>query len=97
MFGTIARLRPKPGRLDDLLAYGRRHGTVSVPGYHTSYLFRPMDNPYREETVFLVAMFEDEDAYRANADSPAQHERYLELRELLESDPDWMDGHFEMA
>ena len=94
MYGTIARLRPKPERLADLVAYGRRISGLRVPGYRASYLFSPAVNPYPEETAFLVAIFDDEESYRANADSPEQNERYLELREMLLADPDWMDGTF---
>ena len=95
MYGTIARLHPSAGRLDDLVAYGRRMQHVDVPGFRASYLFRPDRNPYEEPTVFLVAVFDDEASYKANAESPEQHARYLELRALLADDPDWMDGTFD--
>jgi len=42
----------------------------------------------------LIAIFDDAATYRANAESPAQHDWYLRLREQLEADPDWMDGAF---
>jgi hypothetical protein len=95
MYGTIARLHASPGREADLVDYGRRVRSVNVPGYVASYVFRPDHNPYDRPTVFLVALFEDEASYRANADSPDQHARYLEMRALLEDDPEWMDGTFE--
>lgn len=97
MYGTIARLHPKPDRLKDLAAYGERIAALEVPGMRQSYLFRPDENPYERETVFLLAMFDDEASYRANADDPAQHERYLEMRSMLEDDPDWMDGTFDVV
>jgi hypothetical protein len=62
---------------------------------HASYLFRPDQNPYDRDTVFLVALFDDAASYQANADSPDQNQRYLEMRELLEDDPEWMDGTFD--
>jgi heme-degrading monooxygenase HmoA len=95
MYGTIARLHPTAGRLDELIAYGRRMEDVSVPGFRSSYLFRPDKDPYDKPTVFLIALFDDEASYKANADSPDQHARYLELRALLEDDPEWMDGTFD--
>ena len=95
MYGTIARLHPRTDRLDELLAYGKDMEYGTVPGYRASYLFRPDKDPYDKATVFLVAMFDDEASYKANADSPEQNERYLELRALLEDDPDWMDGTFD--
>ena len=95
MYGTIARLHPSPGSEEALAANGRRYRDLAVPGFRGSWVFRPDQQPYDRSTLFLVAMFDDEASYRANADSPDQHERYLEMRALLEDDPDWMDGTFE--
>ena len=95
MYGTIARLHPRADRTEELMAHGRRLEDVNVPGFRASYLFRPDKDPYDRPTVFLVALFDDEASYKANAESPDQNERYLELRALLEDDPDWMDGTFE--
>ena len=94
MYGTIARLHPAPGRKADLEAHGREVAAIPVDGVVGAWLFTPDRNPYDRETVFLVVVFEDEASYRANADSPEQHERYLQLRALLDDDPDWMDGTF---
>lgn len=97
MYGTIARVHPTPGREAELEAYGRRVAELRIPGYRTSYLFRPDTNPYDRPTAFLIAVFDDEASYRANANDPAQHGRYLEMRALLEDDPEWMDGTFEAS
>ena len=40
-------------------------------------------------------MFEDKASYMANADDPAQNERYMEFRALMEADPEWHDGAIE--
>jgi len=40
----------------------------------------------------MAAVFESEDAYVANANSPEQHRRYQRYRELLSADPEWTDG-----
>ena len=37
-------------------------------------------------------IFEDRASYDKNADDPAQNERYMALRALLEADPEWHDG-----
>ncbi len=95
MYGTIARLHPRAGRLDELMALGESMRAAPMAGFRASYLFRPDRNPYFRDTVFLVVVFDDADAYRANADSPTQDARYQEMRALLENDPDWMDGTFE--
>ncbi len=92
MYGTIARLHPRPGKTEELLALGQSMRAAPMAGFRASYLFRPDRNPYFRETVFLVAVFEDAEAYRANAESPGQDARYQEMRELLQDDPDWLDG-----
>ncbi len=94
MYGTIARLHPRHGKTDELLALGESMRAAPMPGYLSAYLFRPDHNPYYRETLFLVAVFEDVDSYRANAASPEQDARYQEMRVLLEDDPDWLDGAF---
>jgi len=94
MYGTIARIRPKGGdaaALGPLLEEWNRVRRPEVPGARDTYLFVP-DGP--GPIAFLVAIFDDEPTYRANADSPAQHAWYLRLREQLDADPDWMDGVF---
>ena len=95
MYGTIARLHPRAGRIDELLTLGDSLRTAPMAGFRASYLFRPDRNPYFRETMFLVAIFDDAETYRANASSPEQDARYRELRELLDDDPEWMDGTFE--
>jgi hypothetical protein len=97
MYGTIARLHPRPGRLEDLVALRDRWraGDDTMPeGYRAAWLFQPDENPYDRPTVFLVAVFDDRATYVANAESPGQDARYREMRELLEDDPEWMDGSF---
>jgi heme-degrading monooxygenase HmoA len=98
MYGTIARAHPKPDALAKLREYAGEFNSGQnrrVPGFVASYIFTPDQKVYDRETVFLVAIFEDEATYKANADSPAQHEDYVRMRALLEDDPDWMDGTFE--
>jgi quinol monooxygenase YgiN len=94
MYGTIARLHPRRGKTDELLALGDAMRTAPMSGYRSAYLFRPDRNPYYRETLFMVAVFDDADSYRANAASPEQDARYQQMRALLEDDPEWLDGSF---
>jgi len=96
MYGTIARIHPKPDRIDQLRAYVERLAATgrSPAGYRQSYIFRPDEDPYERPTWFLIALFDDRESYVANANSPEQDAEYRQLRELLEDDPDWMDGTF---
>jgi quinol monooxygenase YgiN len=97
MYGTIARLHPRPDSIDELLALGKRleSGGRQVAGFRSSYIFRPDKQIYDRPTLFLIAMFDDLETYVANADSPEQDAEYRQIRALLEDDPDWMDGTFE--
>jgi quinol monooxygenase YgiN len=97
MYGTIARLHPRAGALDALkaeLAGFSAGGRRMPPGYRESFIFVPDREVYDRPTVFLVAVFDDRESYVANADSPEQDADYRRMRELLEDDPDWMDGTF---
>ncbi len=91
MFGTVGRARIKPENRDKLVEVLSRQSLGDVSGFRTAYLMFPQN---RENEVVIVAMFEDESVYRRNAEDPAQHERYLEYRALLEDDPEWSDGEW---
>ncbi len=88
MYGTVARLRVKPGMEERLQDIGRQQGPA-VPGMVFQHVYQ-MDADPRE--FYLVVAFESREAYRANATSPEQNERYQQYRELLESEPEWHDG-----
>jgi hypothetical protein len=97
MYGTVARIHPRANReaeLQSLLEVSGVDGR-SPAGFRHSFLFRPDQNPYDRPTLFLIALFDDQDTYRANAASPEQDAEYRRMRELLDDDPDWMDGTFE--
>ena len=97
MYGTIARLAPKPGHQDairQLLVAWDQARRPHVRGVRDSYVFVPDARP---DDIYLVVLFDDEPGYRANADDPEQDAWYRQLREHLSSDPEWMDGHFEAA
>ena len=100
MYGTIARVHPREGSADALRALQaewNRDRRPKVHGARDAYLFTPDRDPYDRPTLFLIAVFEDEASYRANAASPEQDAWYRRLRAHLADDPDWMDGHFEQA
>jgi hypothetical protein len=92
MFGTVGRAHVKPENREKLkeVMLGRTDD-FDVPGYVNAYLMFPEN---RENEVLIVAMFADADSYWKNADDPAQHERYLEFRALMEDDPEWSDGEW---
>lgn len=89
MYGTVARLRPRPGMAERLLALQAGYGDLAIPGFIVSYAYRSDSDP---DEYWLAVVFEDRESYRRNADDPAQDVRYREMRELLAADPEWHDG-----
>lgn len=89
MFGTVARIRVKPGMGDRLEEYMGKFEGRKVPGAVATYVYR-MDNDPNE--LYMVAVFESRESYRANAESPEQDAEYRQLLELLVEEPEWHDG-----
>ena len=88
MYGTIARLRVTPGKHDELRRFGGEEAEA-LPALAVQYVLQSDTDP---NEMWLVVGFESREAYKANADSPEQHERYLKFRALLDADPEWHDG-----
>ncbi len=88
MYGTIARMRARPDAdsLDQVL---QRQVAQRIPGHVATYVYRSDADP---NEFYLSVLFEDRQAYEANARSPEQDARYRELRQLLAADPEWHDG-----
>jgi quinol monooxygenase YgiN len=87
MYGTIAKVTVQPDKVDDLRTLSTE--MALAPGQIARYVYR-MDANAQE--YMLVAVFESREAYQANAASPEQHERFMELRAMLTADPEWHDG-----
>src|SRR5262245_3306659 len=94
MYGTIARLRIKPGMEGAVQAEMARQEARQIPGGIASYVYQ-MDRDPRE--FFLVVLFESKEAYHANAQDPRQHEEYLTLMGFLDAEPEWNDGEIVAA
>jgi len=88
MYGTVARLRVKPGCEAALIA---RLGEVEgrIPGAKQVQVFR-LDADHN--AYFMVVAFESKEAYVANAESAAQRDRYEQLLAVLDDEPEWHDG-----
>jgi heme-degrading monooxygenase HmoA len=89
MFGTVARLRVKPGAVKQLIEMSQEESSLNIPGYIAQYVYRTDNDP---NEYYLVVLFESREAYFANADSPEQDARYRKFRSYLEADPEWHDG-----
>lgn len=89
MYGSIARLKVKPDRVEALQQMTASYDDLEVPGFVGAHVYR-MDADDTE--YYLVVLFEDRENYRKNAEDPAQDRRYREMRNLLAEDPEWHDG-----
>ena len=88
MYGSIFSLNVKPGHQQDLLD-SLTDGTPS--GAVAWYVMQPDDT---SKDLIGVAIFESKDAYKANAESLEQHERFLKAMAYLETEPEWTDGEY---
>ena len=93
MYGAIARTRVKPENRDQLRTVVAKQLEGGIPGLITSFVLWENDS----DTSWLLAVFEDRATYDKNADNPAQHQRYLEYRALMEDEPEWLDGEIEQS
>lgn len=90
MYGTIARFHiRKDVNKEEFKKTMDGFDMSIIPGWVADYIFQTDAN---SNEFFLVAIFKDKASYQANADDPAQHERYLIFRSFLEDDPEWNDG-----
>lgn len=88
MYGTIAKIRIKPGAEEDLMRMSEQQ-VPDIAGFVFEHIYRMDSDP---QDAFLVVGFTDKAAYTANAESPEQHARYEEYLKLLEGEPEWHDG-----
>lgn len=91
MFGSCARTRVKPENRQALRELMERQDYRNVEGFVKSFLLWEKDS----DVAWMFAIFENRELYYKNADDPAQNDRYLEFRALLEEDPEWHDGEVE--
>lgn len=88
MYGTIAKIKVRPGAIEALDRWGPEQ-VAEDGGAVAIYAFQ-MDSDPGE--VYVIAIFESKEAYVANANSPEQDERYREMLAWLEGEPEWHDG-----
>lgn len=89
VYGTVARIRVKPGMESKLQAMSTEMESMSTPGFIANYVYR-MDEDSNE--YYLVVIFDSKESYFANANKPETDAQYREMLDLLESEPEWHDG-----
>ena len=89
MYGTVARLRVKPGMTEQLEALSREWQSMTSAGLVSSTLYRMDADP---NEVYLAVVFQDRESYRKNAEDSETDALYRRMREMLDADPEWHDG-----
>ena len=89
MYGTVAKMRVKPGKLEELRILSGSDAMTGIAGLVSTTVYQMDADP---NALIMVVAFTDKDAYVANANSPEQNQRYEELVALLDGPPEWNDG-----
>lgn len=89
MYGTIAKLKVKPGMLPELMKLTSEEDMDGMAGFVNTIVYQ-MDADANE--IYMVVLFTDKDAYVKNANDPAQDTRYREFVKYLDGEPEWHDG-----
>ena len=89
MYGTVAKMRVKPGKLADLQKLTADEEMMNIPGLVSTTLYQFDKDP---SELIMAVVFTDKAAYFKNAESPEQNQRYEEFVALLEGPPEWNDG-----
>jgi len=89
MFGTVAKMRLKPGGETLLMAWSQAL-MGNIKGHVSTTVYRSTEDPL---VMWMVVVFEDEESYRANAESPEQYRRWQQMRSVVDGDIEWNDGH----
>lgn len=89
MYGTIARLKVKPGQMEAFAGAMAEINRTPPPGSVAIYGYRMDADP---DELYLAVVFESKEAYRANAESPETHADYLKWSAFLTAEPEWHDG-----
>ena len=89
MYGTVARMKIKPGKLDEFMKTMPDTRKRQPKGYLGEIVYQMDNNP---NEVIMAVFFADKASYQANANDPQMNKEYEQYRALLDADPEWNDG-----
>jgi quinol monooxygenase YgiN len=89
MFGTVAKMKLKPGSFEKMQDVMKGFEEQPVKGFLFNAVYRSQSDP---DEVWLVVGFEDEATYRANADNPRTNEMAEQYQKIMAAAPEWHDG-----
>jgi quinol monooxygenase YgiN len=90
MFGTIAKMKFKPGQVEKMQETMKEFedGPPSK-GFLFTAVYRSQSEP---DVIWLTVGFEDEASYRANAADPRTDKMAKQMQEMMAAPPEWNDG-----
>jgi quinol monooxygenase YgiN len=94
MYGTVARWKVKEGKEKDLEQLAEELMREMPPGSRSVLVYRSDANP-RE--YWVASSWDSKEAYTSNSNTPEQDQRFRQLRELMDSEPEWHDGEIVVA
>ena len=89
MFGTVARMKFKPGAYEKMQDLMKEFEQRQVKGFLFNAVYRSQSDP---DEVWLIVGFEDEATYRANAEDTQTDQMTQQYQQLLAAPPEWHDG-----
>jgi quinol monooxygenase YgiN len=89
MFGTVARMKFKPGSFEKMQESMKAFEGRQVKGFLFTTVYRSQKDP---DEVWLAVGFEDEASYRANAEDPQTDQMARQMQEMMVAPPEWHDG-----
>jgi len=90
VFGTLGRMKVKPGKLEDLKAHLNDPQAAAQRGYRGSFVLVAEEG----DEVVVAVMFADKDSYFEMVHDPRTDENYQRLLMLIDGEPSWTDGEW---
>jgi quinol monooxygenase YgiN len=89
MYGTIAKLKVKPGKVEALKSHMTSVTSRHEPGFLAVNVYQMDADP---NELYLTVMFENKETYVANANRPETDADFKKMMQLLVAEPEWHDG-----
>lgn len=89
MYGSIARMKAKPGEREALINFLATAYSPPPPTFVNRYVFQMDNDP---DVFYVAAVMESQDAWVQNSHRPEIQALYPQLVALLAEEPTWYDG-----
>jgi quinol monooxygenase YgiN len=89
MYGTIAKLKVKPGQVEAMKSHMASVSSHHAPGFVSVSTYQMDADP---NELYLAVLFESKETYIANANSPESDADFKKMMQFLVAEPEWHDG-----